>query len=1579
MEYSARRGLNVSKAVCALGLLLLALWSPAALHAVPAVSFDLSTSRTFSPTEKPSIRLYARNVDELEFRIYRVQDPEKFLTSLEDLHSFGNGTPWGPKEQVDERTWLEKFHDWKHHYWFVIRQFFRGQFSQISRDALRSKQATLAKRSRIVGVAQFAQIPLLNDKQLVARWRQEMPPTYVSDAQELPIEPLSTGMYLVEATDGHYKAYTLLMVSRMALITRTSSGSVLAFSVDRQTGEPIANAEVKLGYGKQKQAGGVSDADGLAELRAAVGKEQRDSLWVLSASGNDLAVVTPSMYAFSAHEGSNWTSYVYTDRPVYRPGHSVHWKAILRQRVENHLELPKVPNIHVRIADQEDRPVFEKDLPVSAIGTVEGDVALGANASLGYYTIRLGDATDGVVGEFHVEEYRKPEYQVRVLPAKPRVLQGDPMQVVIDSRYFFGEPVANGKVKYRVYRTPHYWWDQEGDDGGDGAGADAEEGGDDTSLGYGADQQSEQTGKLDANGKLTITVPTFFDKNGVRRQDEDYTVEAGVTDQANREITGRGRFLATRGSFRIHVEPATYAVRVGQPAQFNVTAVDYDNKPVQTTVHLRLVSRTWSQGKTETKELGTTDVSTGADGRGSGTIPANVSGSMEIEASATTPEQRVVRDTGWLWVIGGNEADWGAGSRALQIVTDKKMYAPGDTAHISILSEVENFHALVVAAGYSVEFKKVLSSDGKTLTFDLPITKDSQPNLEVSVEFIRNNQLYNATKQIKVPPAQEHLQVEIAPLKRVFQPQQAAVYDVYTRDFENKPVSADFSFGVVDEAIYSIMPDTSGDMVRKLYPDRYVYAPVDSSLQYYFSGQAGTKSPMLAQRESRYRPQLAQVKPGNDVVQPKVRKAFPDTAHWAPSVHTDAQGHARVTMQFPDSLTTWRTTVRAITADSKAGSSIDRVIVRKNILVRMGTPRFLRKGDELTIPVIVHNYLDQAKQVQVSLEIHGLDSVAGSAKQITVASKGEGTVLWKVKASQIGTARLLAKALTNEESDALEITFPVEAVGVPRTINGVGTIGEANGQSSTAVNFPANTDAAAHSLQVQVSASIAGSLFSALDYLTSYPYGCTEQTMSSFLPNVIVAEALGKLQLKGLIQKADLDAKVHAGLERLADYQHDDGGWGWWKEDASRVFMSAYVVGGLAEAKRSYTLTATQQDMVDKGVKYLQQQVAQHPRMLPELRAYVMYALSEAGATGLDESLNTLYSRRNDLSAEGLALTGLAMRHGQQDRVNEIATLLEKKVQRQGSFASWPSNYSPLLDLEYDNSAESTAFALRFLVMADPKSELLEPAAQWLVANKNGGEYWASTEQTAMVLFGLVDYLAISRELNADFDVDVMLNGSSVGRRHFNSADALAGASLVVDLPPGDRLRAQDNAVQIVKHGSGKAYWTVQGKYFSTEKKLYQRGTLSLNLTRDYFKLEPVQKDGAIVYRLSPLRDPVQPGDVLAVHLAVNGTQEKYLLIEDPIPAGTEFIPNEDSYNIVDRPGQWGYWYTRREFRDDRAAIFASEFNGRQESFYLLKVVNPGSFIISPAHVEPMYQPDIQASSDELHLQVDVPQSEVTR
>jgi len=277
---------------------------------------------------------------------------------------------------------------------------------------------------------------------------------------------------------------------------------------------------------------------------------------------------------------------------------------------------------------------------------------------------------------------------------------------------------------------------------------------------------------------------------------------------------------------------------------------------------------------------------------------------------------------------------------------------------------------------------------------------------------------------------------------------------------------------------------------------------------------------------------------------------------------------------------------------------------------------------------------------------------------------------------------------------------------------------------------------------------------------------------------------------------------------------------------------------------------------------------------------------------------------------------------------------------------------------------------VRLLAKADPSQQLLPGAAQWLMLARDGGEWWDSTEQTAMVVFGLVDYLAASHELDSDFVVQVLVNGRVAGDRHFTPADAQSGSALTIDIDAG-QLQAGANNVQIVRRGgSGRVYWSVRGQYFSTEKSAFQAGSMSLNLTRDYFKLQPVQKDGKIVYALSPLNGTAQVGDVLAVREAVSGTPMRYLLLEDPIPAGVEFIQNEDSYPIDQRPGGWYDWFTRREFHDDHAAFFASDFTGRQEIFYLVRVVNPGTFQISPARVQPMYQHGVQATSDSLRLQV---------
>jgi len=471
--------------------------------------------------------------------------------------------------------------------------------------------------------------------------------------------------------------------------------------------------------------------------------------------------------------------------------------------------------------------------------------------------------------------------------------------------------------------------------------------------------------------------------------------------------------------------------------------------------------------------------------------------------------------------------------------------------------------------------------------------------------------------------------------------------------------------------------------------------------------------------------------------------------------------------------------------------------------------------------------------------------------------------------------------------------------------------------------------------------------------------------MSSFLPDLIVAQAVDKLHLKSPIDRATLNDMVRAGLDRLYGFQHDDGGWGWWPNDDSRVFMTAYVVSGLGQAGGAgYKID---EDRMNKGRAWLQSELSAHPEMIPDLRAYVVFALATTGGAP-KEALDAAWDSRAKLSDEGLALTGLALVAAGDNRAKEAALLLEKKAKTTDSDAYWTGSYDGLLDYWDDTSDETTAFSLKLLALEDRSSGLLPKAALWLGQHRDGG-YWYSTKQTAMVIEGLTDYLALSGELANSSDVEVLVNGSSVGKRHFGAGDGFA-APWRIKVPAGQL--GGGGQVTIRKSGNGITYWSAENAWYAADRKLYQQGQLALNITRDYYLLQKNQPKPTdpITYDLVPLKGPVHVGDIVAVRLALNGTSWKYLMAEDPIPAGTEFIDRTDLYSINSRPPWWADWFTRRELHDDRAAFFNTEFDGRREYVYLLKVVNPGKFVISPAQAGPMYQSNVETTTDPATLEV---------
>ena len=269
--------------------------------------------------------------------------------------------------------------------------------------------------------------------------------------------------------------------------------------------------------------------------------------------------------------------------------------------------------------------------------------------------------------------------------------------------------------------------------------------------------------------------------------------------------------------------------------------------------------------------------------------------------------------------------------------------------------------------------------------------------------------------------------------------------------------------------------------------------------------------------------------------------------------------------------------------------------------------------------------------------------------------------------------------------------------------------------------------------------------------------------MSSFLPNITVAQAVRDLGLKTDLDRGALQQKIRAGLDRLYNFQHEDGGWGWWETDESHPFMTAYVVAGLAQAKAAGVQVNA--EAIEKGAAWLRKGFAADSRLAGDLRAYMAYALAVAGTPDGPE-LESGLRPRSELSPYGLALLGLALEAGEGRARRARSPPRSKSAAKQDQEqAWWPATRDQMLDFSEDATPEATAYAVKFLSHQRPDSPLLPKAALWLMNHRNEGYWWSSTKQTAMVIYGLTDYLKASDELNPESERDGLRERAAGARR----------------------------------------------------------------------------------------------------------------------------------------------------------------------------------------------------------------------
>jgi hypothetical protein len=340
-----------------------------------------------------------------------------------------------------------------------------------------------------------------------------------------------------------------------------------------------------------------------------------------------------------------------------------------------------------------------------------------------------------------------------------------------------------------------------------------------------------------------------------------------------------------------------------------------------------------------------------------------------------------------------------------------------------------------------------------------------------------------------------------------------------------------------------------------------------------------------------------------------------------------------------------------------------------------------------------------------------------------------------------------------------------------------------------------------------------------------------------------------------------------------------------------------------------------------------------------------------------------------------------------------------------------------------EGGVEATAFALRALLAINPKHELIEPTANWLIKNRRGAQ-WSNTRDTAIVVLALNDYLKSSGELTSNISYAVQLNGTTVAQKKVTQADILSAPS-VISIDP-KLIKDGDNIIRIVrKDGTGPLYYSAQAKYFSLEEPIPAEGH-ELFVRREYYKITPKEtllngyreektliEDGAELIS----------GDRVEVVVVVESKNNyEYLVFEDLKPAGLEavqlksgelmyarqlredavqkrygssldsdstiakserfasdakpeaavskrpFVP-ETPQSSTELTGQSRWVY--QELRDRKVAMFIDKLpQGVWEMCYELRAEVPGKFHALPLLGHAMYVPEIKANSKELRIVV---------
>ena len=1124
-----------------------------------------------------------------------------------------------------------------------------------------------------------------------------------------------------------------------------------------------------------------------------------------------------------------------TDKPIYKPGQTIMMRILT---LDSELKPVSQPAT-VEVLDAKGIKIFRTEVITDDYGIAKIEMPIASEPNLGVWKINVITGKSQRQLDVRVEEYVLPKYEIRVELPREWFLVSEPIKGKIVAEYSFGKPVS-GELTIEAVKYVGQWQTY-------------------TSL------NKTITGETDFElppASYVAGTPAGGGQGNVQLNITVREKSTGYQEKTNRLLT------VAQSALSLKLIPESQSFKPGLPFNFLVITETPDNKPVDAQIAAKV---TYSNSrfdviKTEEKTLQTVKGKTIFN-----INPPSEAIALSIEAFELTPVSS--RQPAQASMVLQSSYSPSGNFIHLEQVTAGTIGIGSKVAfRIYSTSEAANFYyevigrGMVLFSGYtksreiSFEATPLMAPSARLLVYQI------LPNSEVAADYLPFNveaaYPQNVRAEFNKPearPAEEvqlnitaggksrigvaavdksvyilaenrlNLQQVFAELERLYMEPQAEIHEVsfypVTKSigsedvFKNAGVVVMTSHKIPAGKEYQVRGNGSFlDKIARFFGVRDI-------MKGEFALEAGVARPAApSPSASNSADNLAEVE--------RVRQFFPETWLWFDGVTSD-NGTFSQKVVVPDSITTWMLRVVALSKDKGLGVAENSLRVFQPFFLTVDLPYSATRGEEFPVQVAVYNYLNAAQTVQVDIEKGDwYDLLDEPTRKVEIAPNDIGGASFMIKPTGTGTKEIKITARSSQAADAAIKTIIIEPEGVSREI--VDNLTLSAGMNKTInTTVPGNVVDDSARAYMTLTASFLSQTVDGLEALLQMPFGCGEQNMIVFAPDVYITRYLkASGQIKPEIM-AKAEKLMITGYQRQLTYRRTDGSFSAFgmNDQSGSLWLTAFVLKSFAQAKDTiYIDHSILQDAArwivsrqNNDGSFDQVGFVHHQEMLGGLKgkdaltAYVASALREAGINvSSDKAISYLENRVDAMDDPyTVALTAyvleLAKSPGASDAYAKLISLAREDENGMywGSEIIEPESldrqqgmmprFRP--DINRSASIETTAYAALALIRHGDEFRASQ-AARWLVSKRNAYGGFGSTQDTVVALQALTEYAANRR---SDVNLTVTLKGEG-GEKNYRIDQSNYDVLQVIEIPVNKQ-------IEISVSGKGEAIGQVVRRF----------------------------------------------------------------------------------------------------------------------------------------------------------------------